>query len=82
MITVEHPTDRTNFTIVWSDDAVSVAFSYSTPVAFRNAGRWVVRVNDWGPTTGKHLNYLDSGDKSSRLSADVWESAYHDANGV
>ncbi len=29
-------------------------------------GESVVSVNDWGPTTGKHLNYLEM-DKSKRV---------------
>lgn len=44
-----------------------VWFSYKTPVAFCvNGGRRVVRQNDWGPTTGKHLNALDGGSKEAR----------------
>lgn len=45
-----------------------VWFSYKTPVAFQ-VRDWepVVCVNCWGPTTGKHLNAIDGGDKETRL---------------
>ena len=44
-----------------------VWFSHETPVAFRSAetGR-LVRENDWGVTTGKHLNRIDGGDKHAK----------------
>lgn len=46
----------------------SVWYSYKTPVAFQiGFGAVVVRENDWGPTTGKHLNAIDGGDKKSRI---------------
>lgn len=49
---------------------VTVWFSYQTPVAFQvNGGKRVVRENDWGPTTGKHLRWIDGGNKSSRVSS-------------
>ncbi len=45
-----------------------VWYSYKTPVAFMVLGQpKVVRENDWGPTTGKHLNAIDGGDKRSRV---------------
>lgn len=55
---------------------VTIWFSYRTPVAFRTFGengRMVVRENDWGPTTGKHLNWIDGGDKGSRISGQEFE---------
>lgn len=37
-------------------------FSYSTLVAFHKPGcPRIVHENDWGPTTGKHLNWIDGG---------------------
>ena len=47
--------------------SLTVYFSYKTPVAFETPGRRVVRENDWGPTTGKHLNWIDYGDKKARV---------------
>ena len=56
---IEHPTDRPNFSIVHLN-GYAVAFSYETPIGFAIGPRpWVLRENDWGPTTGKHLNNLD-----------------------
>lgn len=47
---------------------LTIWFSYSTPVAFSAPGFGTyARQNDWGPTTGRHLNEIDGGDKSSRL---------------
>ena len=40
----------------------------------RVEGGWVVRENDWGSTTGKHLNYFDEGDKSERVSSAHFEA--------
>ncbi|MEE9125397.1 MAG: hypothetical protein V3U14_13040 [candidate division NC10 bacterium] len=54
---VTHPTDRPNFSEVHTNRGI-VGFSYETPIAFSTpATGWTVRKNDWGPTTGKHLNY-------------------------
>jgi hypothetical protein len=33
--------------------------------------------NDWGPTTGKHMNFLDE-DKKSRLDSAVFEQKLQD----
>ena len=30
--------------------------------------QWLVAENTWGPTTGKHLNWLDNGHKEDRVS--------------
>ena len=41
-------------------ESVTIWFSYKTPVAFRTRGLpLVVHQNDWGPTTGKHLKWID-----------------------
>ena len=41
-------------------------FSYETPIAFWNDGEErVVRKNQWGPTTGRHLNAVDGGSKAA-----------------
>lgn len=47
---------------------LTVWLSYNTPVAFlEHGGKRVVSQNNWGPTTGKHLNAIDGGDKPSRV---------------
>jgi hypothetical protein len=53
---------------------LSIWFSYKTPVAFYTpkTGR-VVRQNSWGPTTGKHLNAIDGGDKGGRVDSGIFE---------
>ena len=46
-------------------------FSYDTLVAFKPlGGPLIVRENVWGTTTGKHLNWIDDGDKKSRVDAE------------
>ena len=52
-------------------------FSYKTLVAFWTLGEGrVVRENEWGPTTGKHLNAIDGGDKKERVSSHDFEILY------
>ena len=46
---------------------VRLYFSYDTVVAFNDNGYNVVCENAWGTTTGKHLNWIDSGNKKGRL---------------
>jgi hypothetical protein len=51
-----------------------VWFSYHTPVAYSLDGeKAVVRDNDWGPTTGKHLNSIDGGYKVHRVPGNEFE---------
>ena len=48
---------------------VSIFFSYETPVAFSapvTGYKWVVRENDWGATTGRYLNEIDTGSKEAK----------------
>lgn len=52
---------------------ITIWFSYKTPVAFAKDGRRYVRKNTWGPTTGKHLNWIDAGDKDSRIDGQEFE---------
>ena len=48
---------------------LTVWFSYTTPVAFRAPGTpTIVRQNEWGPTTGKHLKWIDG--QSSKTGKD------------
>jgi len=45
-------------------------FSYDTLIAVRTSdGKLIIRQNDWGTTTGKHLNWINE-DKSIRLTED------------
>jgi hypothetical protein len=54
-------------------------FSYSTLVAFSKPGHpRVVHENDWGPTTGKHLNWIDGGAKKHRLNDAAFLSVFKD----
>lgn len=49
-------------------DTFTLYYSYDTIIAFKDyEDGLVVRKNDWSTTTGKHLNWLDGGDKKSRL---------------
>lgn len=52
---IDHPTGRPNYTVV-TVGAVTIHYSYRTPVVFRapSAGM-VARNNVWGPTTGRHI---------------------------
>lgn len=54
-------------------DCLTLWFSYNTIIGFQLNGRRVVRENLWGPTTGRHLNWIDDGDKEKRVSGDEFD---------
>ncbi|GAF80298.1 unnamed protein product, partial [marine sediment metagenome] len=57
----------------------TIWFSYKTPIAFQTPeGGKVVRENEWGPTTGKHLNYIDRGEKGSRVDGTTFEQQWQE----
>lgn len=66
---------------------LTVWFSYKTPVAFQlSGGVRVVRKNDWGVTTGRHLNAIDEGStdhtrKGNRVDAETFERLLGEALG-
>lgn len=54
--------------------SLRIYYSYKTPVAFINSeGALVIRENDWGPITGKHLNSIDK-DVKKRISGAEFEA--------
>tara|TARA_Y100000034_G_C6882549_1_gene404637 strand:- start:947 stop:1246 length:300 start_codon:yes stop_codon:yes gene_type:complete len=62
------------YTMGMSIGKVTFWFSYDTVVAFREDGHSRrVRENDWSTTTGKHINWIDGGDKKSRIPSDDFE---------
>ena len=59
--------------LCFSLGGIDVYFSYKTPVAYRTIDDGLVcRVNEWGPTTGKHLNAIEP-NKRERVSGTVFE---------
>jgi len=53
----------------------TIYYSYQTPVAFEVDGVLTVRVNEWGNTTGKHINAIDGGNnKGARIMGAEFES--------
>lgn len=59
---------------------LTIWFSYRTPVAFHLDGRArVVRENQWGPTTGKHLNWIDGGNRKERVNSEEFERRFNEA---
>lgn len=56
-------------------NGVNFYYSYQTLVAFRSpfSGQ-VVMVNMHSTTTGKHLNWIDGGNKRQRVSPEVFEA--------
>ena len=81
-VSVTHPTNRPNFTILDTPD-YRVAFSYVTPIGFNrlDGAGWILRRNNWSTTTGKHLNYLDA-NHATRLDDNAWFVLYGAAIGV
>lgn len=56
-------------------------FSYKTLVAFKFWDKDIVcRQNDWGPTTGKHLNAIQP-DHKRRVSEEEFKRLYEANNG-
>lgn len=52
---IDRPTGRPNYTVV-TIGAVTIYYSYRTPVVFRAPSvGCVARNNVWGPTTGRHI---------------------------
>ncbi len=52
---------------------LTLYFSYKTIVAFEDGFKTIVRVNDWGNTTGRHLNCIDNGNKADRVVSEKFE---------
>lgn len=70
---VIHPTDRPNYCEVVIGD-LTMYFSYRTCIAYAVPGQGLVaRVNDWGPTTGKHLAEVGV-DKADRIPGTEFEA--------
>jgi hypothetical protein len=71
---IEGSTPFYQVTLGVGHSSLTLWFSYQTIIAFQGAGfGTVVHENYWGPTTGKHLNWIDCGDKEAkakRLSGD------------
>jgi len=76
----QYSSDNYGAHTLYFDDAKGNRFyySYDTLVAFRTAeSGLVIRQNDWGPTTGKHLNWINK-NHSLRVSGEVFEQKYKD----
>lgn len=72
-----HPTGQHNFSIVEiGNGKLWLAFSYSTPIGFFSMGMGgcAISKNEWGPTTGKHINYLKAHYLHKQLERDEFET--------
>ena len=56
-------------------------FSYRTLVAVQDHGRLIVRRNEWGPTTGKHLNAIDGGSPEAKRARLAGSEFFRAVNG-
>lgn len=69
----------------WDADDNCFWFSYKTLVAFMKCGpngtRRIVHENDWGPTTGKHLNAIDGGNKKERVDDATFQRLFEECFG-
>lgn len=50
-------------------------YSYATVVAFDDDDGLVISSNEWGPTTGKHLEWISTGRTHTQLSRSAFEEA-------
>ena len=58
----------------WSANGVIFYKSYDTIIAFETMGNLLkVCENCWSSTTGKHLNWLDGGNKKNRLDRETFQ---------
>lgn len=62
-------------TLCFKDGADRYWFSYETLVAFKINGEFHISKNYWGPTTGKHLNWIDDNAKI-REDRETFEANY------
>ena len=53
---------------------LTLFYSYETVVAFSDGKNRFVSQNKWGVTTGKHLNWIDRGNKENRLPYDEFKT--------
>ncbi len=58
---------------------IIIFYSYETVVAFLNSSGLTVQENNWGATTGKHLNAIDNGNKKDRIPSAEFETALLEA---
>jgi len=59
---------------------ISLYFSYKTVIAFHTPATGLkVCENIWGNTTGKHLNWIDGGNKKDRLSHSEFSAQLNEA---
>lgn len=59
--------------LVFTIGDFNIYFSYKTPIAYQHPRTGLVcRNNEWGKTTGKHLNILQP-DKKKRISGNEFE---------
>jgi len=55
-------------------ETITLYYSYETIIAYRDIqDGLVVHQNVWGVTTGKHLNWIDGGNKTDRLDGDNFD---------
>lgn len=68
--------------LVFDLGPIAVYFSYKTPIAYTIGVKTIVCQNEWGPTTGKHLNAIDGGTpqtKKDRIPRSEFESLLSNA---
>lgn len=46
---------------------LTVYYSYQTPISYVYKGETVTRVNDWGPTTGRHMSWVSEDMPDDRI---------------
>jgi len=68
---------RTTKNLYYIDEKpqLRVYYSYTTPVALMIDGHLKVSQNQWSITTGRHLTWIDGGNKKTRLSSEEFKKA-------
>ena len=65
-------------TLAFTVKGIRLYFSYKTLVAFEGPEGLVVHKNIWGRTTGKHLNWIDEGDKKTRVDSEEFNRLFNE----
>ena len=68
---------KPNFTEIILGEYLTVYFSYKTIIAFEVNNELTISENEWGPTTGKHLNYINT-DKTKRVPHENVEKLFYE----
>jgi hypothetical protein len=76
---IPHVEVRKNNTLRVYLKECTIEYSYQEPIAFKFTRMpWVVHKNQWGTTTGRHINAIEA-DKRKHVSREAFKAIWKDA---